>query len=1146
MYVTIGGFDVTDVVSQGETPENVSGSNYIHIQAALSDPNTTNEFIVEDVNQTISLQDFMEVIVWDENAPALNGIATIPAVNYALNPLLNNTSGAEPPNWTVGGTLGSSLWSYPQEQAVLTFSNAASGTDFQQQTTLLNKIVAGVEYMLSVYMTGGGTISNIQALLEITFTDINGNTLSAINQTFTPTLSEQHISVAQTAPANTAFAIIGFGGQPTVSGTNSGTITFGSVQFEPMWFTSKGVSYPTPDCNFSQANSIILPDGTTSRDARIFTGYIEDLTNYYVGKQRYYDVKCASTSKLMEVLGLINISYTNSYDTAILNDLITNSYASVYGGIFSIGQQNQFAPSSTIVQGTLIDAITYSDNTLREVLNGLSDTSGSLFYADQYYYIWYVPPYYTAAVVSLSDEPDFMASFPYHDFSIEYDGTTMGNRVKVTGSKQNATAITDNFTGDGTTTTFSLSKPPYTCQSVYINSTSQRTGVYGVDKLSSTFKALINKQAQWIQFGTAPTSGAAIAVNYTYEDAVIAQVLAPDSYAKYGRWFDRKVNDSNLTSTTAAKNRGLAELTKYAFARPVVNFSTYDLFIPVGATILLTCEGEELDNAPYTVQTFETVPQGAGVYQYNYTAGSYNPTLVDHIRNLNKSLNRSVTTANVLVIVTIDAALFDTLSWSDSTSATVQQMNPYNSYKAAILADGPDVYYRLDESSGTTATDSSGNGFNGTYAGSGVTYSEPGAIVGDSDTSVALDGTAGDVACPSGVNPAGWTHITVEAWVMLANISFSSQPTIAANAIPLSSHTGFSLWFDAQGTGLHFMVGNGTTYADAHYSPFFERDQWYHLVGVWDGSTARLYVNGVQRATASLSGTIASASNAPIIGHNPAASGDFLPATIDEVAIYNAALSAIRVATHYTYGLGAMAYTYDVYKNTVLADVPKAYYRFDEASGTTANDSSGNAYNGTYNSTGVTLAQAGALAGDTDTAALFDGVAGEMTCPAGLNTSGWSAFTIEAWVNLTSLPASGARIADNDTGTNNKGFSLFFTAGATSLNLAIGNGSSHATATYTFAFSTGIWYHIVGTWDGTTITLYVDGVSVASVAKAGTMGTPSNAVVFGYNVSSGGGYLPAVVDEGAIYNATLSPARVLAHYQKGVYAPPKYGFASYS
>jgi hypothetical protein len=85
------------------------------------------------------------------------------------------------------------------------------------------------------------------------------------------------------------------------------------------------------------------------------------------------------------------------------------------------------------------------------------------------------------------------------------------------------------------------------------------------------------------------------------------------------------------------------------------------------------------------------------------------------------------------------------------------------------------------------------------------------------------------------------------------------------------------------------------------------------------------------------------------------------------------------------------------YLSVVLADGPLAYWRLGEASGPVAYDASGNAMHGTYIG-GVTLAQAGALEGDADTAVCLDGVSGCMNM-------GWhpelsylsNDFTIEAW-----------------------------------------------------------------------------------------------------------------------------------------------------
>lgn len=237
-------------------------------------------------------------------------------------------------------------------------------------------------------------------------------------------------------------------------------------------------------------------------------------------------------------------------------------------------------------------------------------------------------------------------------------------------------------------------------------------------------------------------------------------------------------------------------------------------------------------------------------------------------------------------------------------------------YVNTVLGDSPLAYYRMDEASGTTEYDVSTNGNNGTISGSGVTYSQSGAITADSDKALLLDGTAGDIALPSTLNPNGWSAISVECWVKLSNVTFSSQPTIFASDTSGGTNKGFSLWLDASGAGMHFVIGNGTTNADAHWVTTLSAGTWYHIVGTWNGTTITLYVNGTSRATASLSGTIGASTHTPIIGHNPGASGDYLPATSDEAAIYNYALTSTQVGNHYTNGTAANTVLYTMPTNT--------------------------------------------------------------------------------------------------------------------------------------------------------------------------------------------------------------------------------------
>ena len=75
---------------------------------------------------------------------------------------------------------------------------------------------------------------------------------------------------------------------------------------------------------------------------------------------------------------------------------------------------------------------------------------------------------------------------------------------------------------------------------------------------------------------------------------------------------------------------------------------------------------------------------------------------------------------------------------------------------------------------------------------------------------------------------------------------------------------------------------------------------------------------------------------------------------------------------------------------------------------------------------------------------------------------------------------------------------------------------------------TGVWQHVVFTYDGAEMRLYRDGVLVASNGARRTTALPLHPVLIG---SSGNhDFLAGRLDEVAIYTAALSPADVLAHF----------------
>jgi hypothetical protein len=218
---------------------------------------------------------------------------------------------------------------------------------------------------------------------------------------------------------------------------------------------------------------------------------------------------------------------------------------------------------------------------------------------------------------------------------------------------------------------------------------------------------------------------------------------------------------------------------------------------------------------------------------------------------------------------------------------------------------------------------------------------------------------------------------------------------------------------------------------------------------------------------------------------------------------------------------GTMTATSSFYRAAVIADGPTAYWRLGETSGTTAADAMGAHHGGSGGF--ITLGVPGALANDTDKAFSTDGGGVSVTDAAPLRYTG--AFTIEAWIRPDLLTG--------DRFILNKGldYFLYITNGATNF------GFRTQQVTYPFvsstAFTTGTWQHVVGTYSGTALTLYRNGLKVSEVPTSGSLTTVGGNLAIGAFDTTGIAFYDGVLDEVAIYPRALSAASVLYHYQRG-------------
>jgi hypothetical protein len=218
-------------------------------------------------------------------------------------------------------------------------------------------------------------------------------------------------------------------------------------------------------------------------------------------------------------------------------------------------------------------------------------------------------------------------------------------------------------------------------------------------------------------------------------------------------------------------------------------------------------------------------------------------------------------------------------------------------YRSAVLADRPVAYWRLDEATGTmTAHDQTGHGHDGTYSTS-CTLGAAGALLNDSNTAVGLDGTAASVTVtpPAQLDFPGHTPFSVEGWLKPARVGDKYHHAINHES-QLGVREGYAILIEAPAGTLdfeRFVDGQGMTV----HGPVPNENQWYYAVGTYDTGTLTLYVNGAVVAAQADGRAGNPLADALYIGSGE--TEKFFNGAIDEVAIYDTALSQAKIEAHY-------------------------------------------------------------------------------------------------------------------------------------------------------------------------------------------------------------------------------------------------------
>ncbi len=237
-------------------------------------------------------------------------------------------------------------------------------------------------------------------------------------------------------------------------------------------------------------------------------------------------------------------------------------------------------------------------------------------------------------------------------------------------------------------------------------------------------------------------------------------------------------------------------------------------------------------------------------------------------------------------------------AWDGTSKAEVTIGNAL-SYPGEVLADSPAGYWRLNETSGTSAA--AVNGSAGTYTG---TYTlNLGTGVADNGSSVKFDGSTAYVSFGNVFE--GTNDFTAEAWIFTTTTA--NTHTIVSKQ---SATRGYALDITTGKPRFTVINSAGTSFS-ATSSTVLITSKWYHVAGVRDSAAGliRLYVNGVEEANTAITGTLGTSNNNFYIGNNQGFGSRFWTGRIDEVAIYNTALSQSRIIAHSDAGARPTCYS---------------------------------------------------------------------------------------------------------------------------------------------------------------------------------------------------------------------------------------------
>jgi len=469
-------------------------------------------------------------------------------------------------------------------------------------------------------------------------------------------------------------------------------------------------------------------------------------------------------------------------------------------------------------------------------------------------------------------------------------------------------------------------------------------------------------------------------------------------------------------------------------------------------------------------------------------------------------------------------------------------------------------YWKFDEGYGTVLHNSGSQGV-ALQGGMGVGSSAP-TWTNDGKFAKALSFDGGDyLTIPDSTANSITGDLSLEAWIKVNNLNTGTVQSIIDKYDAVGNQRSYTLQLDHASCTDNYL-GLTISSTTSSYTGFIQcsdialqANRWYHVLATFTaGSNAKIYIDGVDH-TGSLVGTmqssIADSSRNLVIGAgytNSTTPDDYyFNGLIDEIKIYNYALTASEVALDYNHGasmvLGASSsgvgntaaataasQEYCVPGGADLCSPPVAEWNFDERSGGTAYDRSGN---GNTASLGVGNTSPTWSAGKISGSLSFNGTSNFIDAGTGFTDNIESAGTISVWTYRKSN-TGGIFARSTGSGWVDERLVIYLRSDTNVWGWVFANGTAYQNNPLSFNdFPANQWVYITFTWNGSRVITYVNGKQIDNVAQSATPEITGVKTRFGFTEGLAGKYYNGKIDQVRVYNYARTPSQIAWDYNRG-------------